>query len=79
MAQGLLLGWMAWTWKVETYLILSPIIGYGMLGMLGLWSWRYGTAMGRNARSDNMGMPSKTAGLTGNQLPQSLSQNQQLL
>ena len=51
-AQGLLLGWMAWTWKVETYLILSPIIGYGMLGALGLWSWRYGTAMGRDARAN---------------------------
>jgi hypothetical protein len=50
-AQGLLLGWMAWTWKVETYLILSPIIGYGMLGALGLWSWRYGKTMGRNARA----------------------------
>ena len=46
-AQGLLLGWMAWTWNVETYLILSPIIGYGMLGGMGLWSWRYGQSIGR--------------------------------
>jgi hypothetical protein len=51
-AQGVLLGWMAWTWKVETYLILSPIIGYGMLGVLGLWSWRYGQTMARNARAE---------------------------
>ena len=40
-AQGVLLGWMAWTWPVERFLILSPIIGYGMLGLLGLWTWYY--------------------------------------
>jgi hypothetical protein len=39
--QGVLLGWMAWTWPVERFLILSPIIGYGMLGLLGVWTWRY--------------------------------------
>jgi hypothetical protein len=39
--QGVLLGWMAWTWPVERFLILSPIIGYGILAALGLWTWRY--------------------------------------
>ncbi len=50
-AQGLMLGWMAWTWRIETYLILSPVIGYGMLAALGLWSWLYGQTMARNARA----------------------------
>jgi hypothetical protein len=47
--QGLLLGWMAWTWPVERFLILSPIIGYGILVLLGLWSWLYGRALERRA------------------------------
>jgi len=34
-AQGVLLGWMAWTWPIERYLLLSPIIGYGYSGCAG--------------------------------------------
>ena len=50
--QGLLLGWMAWTWPVERFLILSPIIGYGLLGLLGLWTWYYrGRMIQREAAS----------------------------
>ncbi len=48
-AQGALLGWMAWTWPVERYLILSPIIGYGMLGLLGVWTWFYRDALARRS------------------------------
>jgi hypothetical protein len=47
--QGLLLGWMAWTWPTERYLILSPIIGYGIFAVLGVWSWRYRKVLGRRA------------------------------
>jgi hypothetical protein len=47
--QGLLLGWMAWTWPTERYLILSPIIGYGVFAVLGVWSWQYRKVLGRRA------------------------------
>jgi hypothetical protein len=40
-AQGLLLGWMAWTWPIPTFLWASPVIGYGILAILGLWTWYY--------------------------------------
>jgi hypothetical protein len=46
-AQGGLLGWMAWTWPIERYLILSPIIGYGIIGALGLWTFLYQQALQR--------------------------------
>jgi multisubunit Na+/H+ antiporter MnhC subunit len=44
-AQGLVLGWMAWTWPIERYLILSPIIGYGMIAVLLIWTFRYRLAL----------------------------------
>jgi hypothetical protein len=40
-AQGLLLGWMAWTWPIATYLLVSPVIGYGAVAAMGFWTWRY--------------------------------------
>jgi hypothetical protein len=40
-AQGLLLGWMAWTWPIGTYLLVSPVIGYGAVAAMGFWTWRY--------------------------------------
>ncbi len=40
-AQGLVLGWMAWTWPIPTYLWASPIIGYGIFALLGAWTWQY--------------------------------------
>ncbi len=48
-AQGLLLGWMAWTWPIPTYLWASPIIGYGIIAGLGVWTWYYRTGMRRAA------------------------------
>ena len=39
--QGLLLGWMAWTWPIPTFLWASPIIGYGFFAVLGVWTWYY--------------------------------------
>ena len=40
-AQGLLLGWMAWTWPIGTYLLVSPAIGYGAIGGIAFWNWWY--------------------------------------
>ena len=48
-AQGLLLGWMAWTWPIRTYLWASPVIGYGIFAVLGLWTWRYRRVRQRQA------------------------------
>jgi len=40
-AQGALLGWMALTWPIGRLLIISPIIGYGTILVLGIWTYRY--------------------------------------
>ena len=48
-AQGLLLGWMAWTWPIPTYLWASPIIGYGMFAALGVWTWYFRRGRQRQA------------------------------
>jgi hypothetical protein len=48
-AQGLVLGWMAWTWPIERYLLLSPIIGYGMIGILLVWTFRYRSKLRRRS------------------------------
>ena len=45
--QGVLLGWMAWTWPVERFIVLSPIIGYGIVALLRVWTWRYRAGMAR--------------------------------
>ncbi len=58
-AQGVLLGWMAWTWPISTYLIVSPVIGYGVIGALALWNWRY--ARGLRRRSEAMGRAAANA------------------
>jgi hypothetical protein len=33
--------WLAWIWPISRYLLLSPIIGYGMFGLLMAWSLWY--------------------------------------
>jgi hypothetical protein len=38
-AQGALLGWLAWTWPIPRYLLVSPFIGYGSIGALILWTF----------------------------------------
>jgi hypothetical protein len=40
-AQGVFLSWAAWTWPIATYLLVSPAIGYGAIGAMALWNWRY--------------------------------------
>jgi len=54
-AQGLLLGWMAWTWPIGTYLLVSPVIGYGAIAAMGFWTWRYRTGLRR--RGEQMAQP----------------------
>ncbi len=44
-AQGALLGWMALSWDIPTYLIISPIIGYGTIALLGGWTYWYRTKL----------------------------------
>jgi hypothetical protein len=46
-AQGVLLGWMAWTWPIGPYLLVSPVIGYGAMAVMGGWSWWYSMRMRR--------------------------------
>ena len=33
--------WMAWTWPIGTYLLVSPAIGYGAIGGIAFWNWWY--------------------------------------
>lgn len=40
--QTALLCLLAWVWSIERYLLLSPFIGYGLFGLLMLWSVWYG-------------------------------------
>jgi hypothetical protein len=47
-AQGALLGWLAWTWPIPRYLLLSPFIGYGSIGALIAWTFLYQQAQRRN-------------------------------
>jgi hypothetical protein len=44
-AQGVLLGWMAWTWPIGPFLLVSPVIGYGAMVLMGVWSWWYSQRM----------------------------------
>jgi len=33
--------WLAWIWPISRYLLLSPFIGYGIFGLLMVWSLWY--------------------------------------
>jgi len=33
--------WMAWTWPIERFLVVSPFIGYGIYGGLLAWTLWY--------------------------------------
>ena len=37
--------WMAWTWPIERFLVVSPFIGYGIYGALTLWTLWYRKTM----------------------------------
>ena len=45
--------WMAWTWPVERFLVVSPFTGYGIYGALLLWTlWYRKTLQRRATQSD---------------------------
>ena len=39
--QTFVMCWLAWIWPISRYLLLSPIIGYGIFGLLMVWSLWY--------------------------------------
>jgi hypothetical protein len=39
--ENLLRCWMAWTWPIERYLLISPVVGYGIYGGLLIWTVFY--------------------------------------
>jgi hypothetical protein len=39
--ETLLRSWMAWTWPIERFLVVSPFIGYGIYGALLTWTLWY--------------------------------------
>lgn len=54
-AETMLRSWLAWHWPVERYLVVSPVIGYGIYGGLMLWTIWYRARMkqrGEAAASD---------------------------
>jgi hypothetical protein len=40
-AEALLRGWLAWHWEPERFLVLSPFVSYGLIGLLLLWTVWY--------------------------------------
>ncbi|MDB5802037.1 MAG: hypothetical protein JWL63_2976 [Rhodocyclales bacterium] len=40
-AEALLRGWLAWHWSSERFLMLSPFVSYGLIGLLLLWTLWY--------------------------------------
>jgi hypothetical protein len=40
-AEALLRGWLAWHWDSERFLVLSPFVSYGLIGILLLWTIWY--------------------------------------
>ncbi|MCX4166052.1 MULTISPECIES: VC0807 family protein [Paraburkholderia] len=42
--------WLVWQWSVERYLVVSPVIGYGIFGGLTLWTMWYARQMRQRAR-----------------------------
>jgi hypothetical protein len=53
-AQGALLAWMALTWPIGRFLIHSPIIGYGTIAALGLWTYLYQQSVRRRSEQTPM-------------------------
>jgi hypothetical protein len=57
-AETALRAWMALTWPIERFLVVSPFIGYGIYGGLALWTlWYRKTMRGRvekNERASGM-------------------------
>ncbi len=43
--------WLAWTWPISRYLLLGPVIGYGIFGVLMAWSLWYMARKGTAGRA----------------------------
>ena len=52
--------WMAWTWPVERFLVVSPFIGYGIYGGLLVWTLWY-----RKTLRNRSGSDTQTDGMLG--------------
>ena len=52
--------WMAWSWPVERFLVVSPFIGYGIYGALLAWTLWY-----RKTLRNGSGNDTRTDGLLG--------------
>lgn len=50
-AETALRAWMALTWPIERFLVISPFIGYGIYGGLTLWTLWYRKAIRRRAEA----------------------------
>lgn len=48
-AETALRSWMALTWPIERFLVVSPFIGYGIYGGLALWTLWYRKTLSRRA------------------------------
>jgi hypothetical protein len=52
--------WMAWTWPIERFLVVSPFIGYGIYGGLLIWTLWY-----RKTLRNRSGSDTQTGGMLG--------------
>jgi hypothetical protein len=52
--------WMAWTWPIERFLVVSPFIGYGIYGGLLVWTLWY-----RKTLRNRSGSHTQTDGILG--------------
>ncbi|RFU48014.1 VC0807 family protein [Paraburkholderia sp. DHOC27] len=52
--------WMAWTWPIERFLVVSPLVGYGIYGVLLAWTLWYRKTLQRRANQD--GQPDSILG-----------------
>ncbi|WP_323119220.1 VC0807 family protein [Burkholderia alba] len=43
--ENILRAWLAWHWPIERYLIVAPLISYGVYGGLLFWTFRYRARM----------------------------------
>ncbi len=49
--QTAMMCWLAWTWPIDRYLLLGPVIGYGIFGVLMAWSLWYMARKGTAGQS----------------------------
>lgn len=60
-AETVLRGWLAWHWPIERYLVVSPVISYGIYGGLTLWTVWYRARMKQRAEAAASDGPSSAS------------------